>query len=89
MLRIIGCTECNKEKALPFSLTWEHKSEWCKSCGHHNSVYKNYHFCSSKCLKKWANRFAGHKCKMVKSPMGGDYNMCKICLRGRWDVRKK
>lgn len=63
MLTTIRCHECGKSEGLCFSLTWTHKDEFCGECRQSKSEQQHYHFCSNKCLKKFVNKFAGHKHK--------------------------
>ena len=61
-LKAIVCDNCHKEaEDLPFELNWKYKSEECKHCRHTEESYRRFEFCSSKCLRLWAQRFDGHK----------------------------
>lgn len=75
MLTIINCRECGGS-SLPFTLEWKYDEEFCKKCHSYSSNVKTYRFCSDKCLKKFVDRFAGHKHDWKPVEIyGGDYIM--------------
>lgn len=62
MLTKVTCTECGGNlKGTPFFLEWEYDCSHCDTCGNDNIKTVSYHFCSSKCLKDFVNKFHEHK----------------------------
>ena len=97
MIQLIGCYQCGAEqKGLPFFLQWRHEDKLCRSCGQDNSKYKEYHFCSEKCLKKFIDKFIGHEHKWKEHPglktVGEKYKVlefCDICGITKWEKNLK
>lgn len=98
MLMIIPniCDGCHKEvKELPFRLRWGHEKKYCEKCHHDESSYLEYRFCSDKCFKRFANKFAGHKHEWEVDPIRSGastheekiievLSFCKICKIQAW-----
>lgn len=96
---IITCTECHGEGPLPFKLKWEFDEEYCSECHNREVKVKEYYFCSSKCLRRFVRKFAGHNHdwqprkfndRQVCMKYDGNSDIveieeiCGICDRRRW-----
>ena len=84
MFNIILCKNCKKDSPLPFKLEWTYKQEWCDKCHQSNNAERSFHFCSSKCLKEFVNKFDNHKCVWKKQcraslPCHQVIEVCEIC----------
>ena len=70
---------------MPFRVTWRYEDKYCKKCHNYDEKYRDYIFCSEKCMGKWVKKFVGHKCDWVKNPMScvqedGSYGeLCVVC----------
>lgn len=64
MMQIIVCDVCKKGWNSKYKLEYVHKKKHCNECSHTKEYIKTYYLCSDKCLKKFIDKFAGHKCDM-------------------------
>ena len=101
MIKPITCDNCHKVvEGLPFNVRWKSKTTRCKTCHHDEKEYRNFEFCSARCMRLWAAKFDGHKHKWKLMTYGGaslDDNgkitsvmtYCEICRENNYHCKDK
>ncbi len=53
MIRIIHCTQCDKEGLFELCIEYEFTIDCCKTCHHRRSEKWSYWFCNHACMFQW------------------------------------